>query len=133
MDQSLNDTLLSLTHRMLVSIHEGDLETYSSMCVPQLTCFETDVAPFRIDGIDFHLDLMRSTRENNGFAGLVRFDLLTPSANVYGESAVVTYTRLMTYSIDKKPLFRAFNESRVFVRFDGEWKMVHFHRSQAAV
>src|SRR5205085_6339084 len=108
-------------------------KTYSEFSSPELTCFETDVAPYRIDGLDFHLGLMGAMRETGSFGKLVRFDMLTPHVHLLGDSAVVTYTRLMTYSTDSGPVFRAFNETRVFARKDGAWKMIHFHRSHAAV
>jgi ketosteroid isomerase-like protein len=128
------EELLGITRRLLEAVHSGDLETYSRLCAPDLTCYETDVAPYRIDGVDFHLDLMRTMKEQNAFESLVRFDMLSPEVQVYGDCAIVTYTRLMTYApASAAPFWRAFNESRVYARFEGEWKMVHFHRSHAAV
>lgn len=125
--------LLGLVHTMLRAIHEGDLDTYRALSVPDISCYETDVAPYRIDVLDFHIDLMRAMREGGAYAALVRFDILTPRVQVYGDSAVATYTRLMTYAREGAPVWRAFNETRVFARLDGAWRMVHFHRSQAAI
>ena len=127
------EQLINITLELLTAIHSGDLETYSRLCSPELTAYETDVAPYRIDGIDFHLDLMRSVTASNGFANLVRFDMLTPKVQIYGDCAVVTYTRLMTYNRDGIPFWKAFNETRVFVVVEEALKMVHFHRSDAPV
>lgn len=118
---------------MLEAIHAGDLETYKELSSPELTCFETDVAPYRIDGLDFHLGLMAAMKEQGAFSKLIQFHMLTPHVHVHGDSAVVTYTRLMTFASESAPVFRAFNETRVFTRMDGAWKMIHFHRSHAAV
>jgi ketosteroid isomerase-like protein len=123
--------LLEITHRLLEAIHAGDIETYRALCASDLTCYETDVAPYRIDGADFHLDLMTAMRTGRVYEHLIRFDMLTPRVQVYGDAAIVTYTRLMSYAGDPAPYWRAFNETRVFFRLDGGWKMVHFHRSQA--
>ncbi len=124
--------LLQLTHRLLTSIHEGDVETYRSLCMPDLTCFESDIAPYRIEAIDFHIDMMKAMKSQSAYGGLTRFDMLSPKAQIHGDCAIVTYTRLMTYAGVMPPVFRAFNESRIYVRQDGAWKMAHFHRSEAA-
>ena len=121
--------LLELTYRMLAAIHAGDIDTYRDLSVPDLSCYETDVTPYRIDTLDFHLDLMTSMRERGTYDKLVRFDMLTPRVQVYGDTGIVTYTRLMTYAAESGPVFRTFNETRVFARLDSAWKMVHFHRS----
>jgi calcium/calmodulin-dependent protein kinase (CaM kinase) II len=131
----LNSTereLLEITHRMLAAIHAGDIETYRSLSAPDLSCYETDVAPFRIDVLEFHLDLMTAMRERGVYNTLTRFDVLTPRVQVYGDTGIVTYTRLMTYCTESGPTWRAFNETRVFSKIEGQWKMVHFHRSHAA-
>lgn len=123
--------LLDLTRRLLESIHAGDVETYRSPCTADLTCFETDVAPYRIDGVQFHVDLMNAMKAQSANANLTRFDMLSPSVQIHGDCAIVAYTRLMTFAGSAPPVFRAFNESRIYVRQDGGWKMAHFHRSEA--
>ena len=131
MDRSEHD-LLELTKRLLDYIHRGDVESYRSLCAPELTCFETDVAPYRIDGVEFHVGLMNSMREHHSFDSLVRFDLLSPTVQIHGDCGVVTYTRLMTYATETGPRFAAFNESRVYSNSTGTWLLIHFHRSHAA-
>ena len=124
--------LLDLAYRLIEYIHAGDVESYRALSAPDLTCYETDVAPYRIDGVDFHIGLMTSMRDSHSFESLLRFDLLGPKVQIHGDCGVVTYTRLMTYSTETGPRFAAFNESRVFARAGGQWKMIHFHRSAAA-
>ena len=128
---AVQEELLEISSRMLQAIHSGDTETYRSLCAPDLSCFETDIAPYRIDGVDFHLSLIQEMHDRNMYDKLVRFDMLTPLVQVYGETAIITYTRLMTYRTETTPIFRSFNETRVFVRSAEGWKMVHFHRSDA--
>src|SRR5438874_8598095 len=96
-DETVEEKLLDLVARILRAIHKGDTETYRSLCVEDLSCFETDVAPYRIDCVDFHADLMAAMRERGGYDTLTRFDLLSPRVQLYGDAAIVTYTRLMTY------------------------------------
>jgi hypothetical protein len=123
--------LLEVVELLLRSIHEGDLQTYRRLCLPDLSCYETDVAPYRIDVLEFHLDLMSAQQASGGFHGLTRCDILTPRVQLLGDAAVVTYTRLMTFAADGPPRWRAFNETRVFANVEGEWRMAHFHRSEA--
>ncbi len=119
--------LLEITWRMLDAIHTGDADTYAELSSPDLTCFE-DVCAYRVDGLEFHLTMIRQTGQNAALKP-IRFDLLTPRVQVYGETGIVTYCRLMTYNENGKPLWKTFNETRVFVKQDGKWKMVHFHRT----
>ena len=124
---TVEEELIGLTRQMLSAIHSGDFEGYRSYCLPDLTAFENDIAPYRIDGVEFHTDLIESAREQ--FSHLLRFDMLQPSVQVYGDAAIVTYTRLLTFAIDVPPTWRASNETRIFIRTGGQWKMAHFHRT----
>jgi ketosteroid isomerase-like protein len=119
--------LLDITWRMLDAIHTGDAETYARLSTEDLSCYE-DVCPYRIDGLEFHLTMIRQMGQNPALKP-ARFDMLTPRVQVYGDTGIVTYTRLMTYIEDGKPRWTTCNETRVFIRQDGQWKMAHFHRS----
>jgi ketosteroid isomerase-like protein len=119
--------LIKVTWQMLNAIHTGDAGLYAAHCLPDLSCFE-DVCAYRIDGVEFHTSLIRQmaqTPDNEP----ARFDMLSPRVQVYGDTGIVTYTRLMTYDRSGIPLWKTFNETRVFIRTDGVWKMAHFHRS----
>lgn len=124
--------LLELTGKLLQSIHEGDLVTYTQLSMEDLSCYETDVAPYRVDGLDFHLELISAMQRIGTYNNLIRFDMLNPGVQIYGDCAIVTYTRLMTYAYDTGPAWSAFNETRVFVQKNESWKMAHFHRSSCA-
>ena len=120
--------LLDITWRMLEAIGTGDASTYAALSAPELSCFE-DVCAYRIDGLEFHLALIRQMAQNPD-AQPARFDILAPRVQVYGDhTGIVTYTRLMTYDENGRPKWRTFNESRVFIKMEGSWKMTHFHRS----
>lgn len=119
--------LLEISWRMLDAIHTGDADTYAALSTADLSCYE-DVCAYRIDGLEFHLTLIRQMAQNP-YLKPVRFDMLTPRVQIYGETGIVTYTRLMTYDDNGKPRWQTFNETRVFVRQEGAWKMAHFHRS----
>ncbi|MBM3493860.1 MAG: DUF4440 domain-containing protein [Armatimonadetes bacterium] len=120
--------LLDITDRLLTAIAVGDTTTYASLCAPELSCYE-DVCQYRIDGLAFHLHLVGRAADAAG-SRPARHDILTPRVQVYGDAAVVTYTRLMTCHEAAGTRWETFNETRVFARLDGAWKMVHFHRSR---
>ena len=120
--------LLDLVQKMLDAIHTGDAEEYRALCALDLSCYETDVVPYRIDVLQFHLDMIATSKRSGAYDDLVRCDLLNPRVQLYGDFGIVTYTRLLTFSV-AVPAFRTFNETRVFARLGGAWRMVHFHRS----
>jgi ketosteroid isomerase-like protein len=118
--------LLEITWRMLEAIDGGDSETYAHFSAPELFCYE-DVCQYRIDGLDFHLTLIKQMHAGGNRP--TRFDMLTPRVQMYGDTGIVTYTRLTTYDDGGRPRWTTSNESRVFVKTANAWKMVHFHRS----
>ena len=119
--------LLKISWRMLDAIHTGDADTYAELSMPDLSCYE-DVCAHRIDGVEFHLALIRQMSTRPALKPS-RFDMLAPRVQIYGDTGIVTYTRLMTYDDDARPRWTTFNETRVFVKQDDRWKMAHFHRS----
>ncbi len=132
---SVERTLLEITWQMLEAIHTGDAELYASLSAPEMSCFE-DVCDYRIDGVEFHMALIRQMAQNT-MNRPIRFDILSPRVQIYGDTGIVTYTRLMTYDDIGKPKWNTYNETRVFVCTGAStetgtapsWKMVHFHRS----
>lgn len=125
---AVQSELMEISWRMLEAIHTGDVHTYADLSMPDLSCFE-DVCAYRIDGVEFHVSLIRQMAQNPDLRP-IRFDMLHPRVQVYGDTTgIVTYTRLMTYDAGGKPRWQTFNESRVFVKSDSQWKMAHFHRS----
>jgi len=119
--------LLDITWEMLHAIDTGDADRYAALSMPDLSCFE-DVCPYRIDGVGFHTALIRQMAAGAAQKP-ARFDILSPRVQIYGDAAIVTYTRLQTYDDDGRPRWTTFNETRVFVRAEGAWRMAHFHRS----
>ena len=107
------------------STPEIRIPTPSSPC--RISCYE-DVCAYRIDGLEFHLALIQQM-SGSPVNRPARFDMLTPRVQIYGDTGIVTYTRLMTYDEAGRPRWTTFNETRVFVRQDGAWRMAHFHRS----
>ena len=60
-----------------------------------------------------------------------RFDLANLHIQRYGESAIASYTLLISTGIMDEVTVAAHNESRVMVKINGDWQVVHVHKSPA--
>ena len=124
-EQEIWDTL----HRHLKSIFTRDVAAYQDTTSEDLSLYEWWVSQHRQDGLDFHLFMIE-----NGWAGDAarwRYDLLEPRLQVHGETAIVSYTLMVSTAGDRGITHRTHNESRVLVRRDGKWRIVHVHKSPA--
>jgi len=123
------EEVLAITRQMLDAMYTADPEVHRRHCAEDMSSYEWYIAPNRIDGLEFHLKLI----EGGGNGAPSRLDLLTPRVQVYGDTAIVNYTLLKTVfpgpGILMPPDFSTINETRVFVKLDGVWKMVHLHKS----
>lgn len=115
--------------RHLRSIFTQDSELYRETTADDLSLYEWFVTPHRQDGLDFHFFMI-----DHGWAGTdvdFRYDLLEPRMQLYGETAVVSYTFMLTMATDAGVTHRTHNESRVLVKGDDGWEVVHVHKSPA--
>ncbi len=130
--------------RHLQAIFDGDVDTYRATTDEQLSLYEWYITPHRIDGIPFHDFLMTEAARLNAApmtgealgAGLrpserprVHFELANYREQRYGDTAIATYTLLTSTSAGAGVTVRSYNESRVMVRLDGAWRVVHVHKS----
>jgi hypothetical protein len=128
----------------LQSIQENDLEGYHATTAEDLTLYEWWVTPHRLDGLPFH-DFMLSENSRRGAVfgaegergfspgdtPRTRFDLANLHIQRYGDAAVASYTLLISTGTQASVQVAAHNESRVIVKIDGQWKVVHVHKSPA--
>lgn len=115
--------------RHLRSIFTRDIETYHATTAEDLSLYEWFVTPHRQDGLDFHLFMIQQ-----GWAGVAadyRYDLLEPRLQLYDDVAIVSYTFMLTIAGEGGISHSTHNESRVMARRDGEWRVVHVHKSPA--
>ena len=127
--------ILDLLDRHLCSIWAGDLETYRATTGEDVTFYEWYISTQRIDGLDFHL---RETAANARAAEAhraagelyeIEHEVLSPQVQFYGDIAIVTYTLLMRYTTAAGVHHTQHNETRVFHRREGGWRLVHCHKS----
>ncbi len=116
-------------HRHLHSIFTRDVATYQATTATDLSLYEWFVTPHRLDGLAFH-DFMI---EHNwaGSSTSFRYDLLEPRLQIYGDTAVASYTFMLTMAKEGGVSHRLHNESRVMVKQADGWKVVHVHKSPA--
>ncbi|MEP7358083.1 MAG: hypothetical protein ABI847_12640, partial [Anaerolineales bacterium] len=131
----------------LQGIFDYDLALYAATTAPDLGLYEWYITPNRIDGIPFH-DFLMTEAARAGATPLtgeglldntagqrpaqpprVRFDLSNYREQVYGDTAIASYTLLVSTSTGSGVTVRSYNESRVIVRFADGLKVVHVHKS----
>lgn len=129
--------------RHLQSIIDNDIETYHATTSEDLTLYEWFVTPHRIDGIQFHDFMMESNTNLGAVFGSeaessdpnvkppTRFDLANLHIQRYGDTAIASYTLLISTMLPTGVQVVAHNESRIIVKIKGEWQVVHCHKSPA--
>jgi hypothetical protein len=128
----------------LQAIFDSDLETYRATTTSELTLYEWYIPPHRIDGIPFHDFMMtEAARADTTSSPLVpdlhglsekprvRFDLAHYAEQRYADTAIASYTMLISQSTPQGVRVNSYNESRVLVKFPEGWKVVHVHKSPA--
>ena len=133
-----NDEVIAFLKKHLQAIQENDTKTYSETTAEDLTLYEWWITPHRIDGLPFHEFMMSSNAERRTVFGAevkgkttTRFDLSNLSIQNYGETVIASYTLLISTASSKGVKVASHNESRVIVKQDGAWKVVHVHKSPA--
>jgi hypothetical protein len=134
MDEELRIFLL----RHLKSVEENDTAAYRETTATDLSLYEWWITPHRIEGLPFHEFMMGSNAQRGTVFGSetrgeaqTRFDLANLSIQRYGDAAVASYTLLVSTALPDGVQVVSHNESRVIVKQDGKWKVVHVHKSPA--
>ena len=125
-EQVIIEQVLDVNEKLLLSITEGDWETYASLCDPTLTAFEPESRGQLVKGMEFHSFYF----EQGGVAGPHNTSICAPHVRLLGDVAVVCFVRLVQRLDDLgKPVTLRAEETRVWHRGEGVWRHVHFHRS----
>ncbi len=133
-----------ILEKHLAAIFANDVEAYHASTVPELSLYEWHVTPHRIDGWPFH-DFMMAEASRDDTAGLaldphpiegtsggkarVHFELANYREQVYENAAVCCYTLLISRGTERGVRVLSYNESRVLIRQEDDWKVVHVHKS----
>lgn len=133
-----NEEIIAFLNVHLQSIQDNDIQTYRETTAEDLTLYEWWVTPQRIDGLPFHEFMMTANSARGAVFGAegkakspTRFDLANLHIQNYGETAIASYTLLISSASPEGVNVASHNESRVMVKRDGAWKVVHVHKSPA--
>ncbi|NTW12870.1 MAG: SnoaL-like domain-containing protein [Anaerolineales bacterium] len=133
-----DDEIVEFLKKHLQSIQDNDTKTYNETTAEDLTLYEWWVTPHRIDGLPFHEFMMASNAERGTVFGAegkgkspTRFDLSNLHIQSYGDTAIASYTLLISTATADGVKVASHNESRVMVELNGMLKVVHVHKSPA--
>lgn len=133
-----DNEVVEFLKKHLQSIQENDTQTYNETSAADLTLYEWWITPHRIDGLPFHEFMMTSNAERGTVFGAegkgrasTRFDLSNLHVQRYGDTAIASYTLLVSTATADGVKVASHNESRVMIKLDGAWKIVHVHKSPA--
>src|SRR5512142_2775451 len=134
----MDEDIRHFLFKHLMSIQNNDIETYCETSAEELTLYEWWITPHRIDGLPFHEFMMHSNAERGTVFGSdtaqkaeSRLDLSNLLIQRYGDTAIASYTLLTSTALPGGVQVNAHNESRVMIKLDGTWKVVHVHKSPA--
>lgn len=127
MSEDVKQELIALTRRLLDAIARGDWDAYQTLCDPSLTAFEPEARGQLVEGLEFHRFYFTQVERR----GTPNVTIGTPHVRLLGtDSAVVSYVRLVqTIHADGTPGTSRHEETRVWRKQDGAWRLVHLHRS----
>lgn len=128
MNRRRQQEVMETLERLLHAIYCQDTDTYRELVADDVSSFEMET-PARIDSVEFHLHYMRQQKTLRPPNTQYRLDIVNPRVQIYGNVAIATYTLVVTRSDEEGIRFHTTNETRVFVREDGRWMMVHFHKT----
>lgn len=125
------------------SIMENDIDAYHRSTGEDLTLYEWWVTPHRIDGLPFHDFMMKENEHRGAVFGSeaeakeknvkpsTRFDLANLHIQRYDDTAIASYTLLISSGLPGGVKVVSHNESRVMVKRNHRWQVVHVHKSPA--
>jgi hypothetical protein len=141
---SHDDEIHAFLLRHLRAIFDNDIQAYHATTSEELSLYEWWVTPHRLDGLPFHDFMMQENAlrgtvfgadsEQIDFYGekpRTRYDLSNLNIQRYGDTAIASYTLLVSTGDIQGVKVVAHNESRVIVKLGGELKVVHVHKSPA--
>ena len=124
----------------LLSIMDNNIEIYHATTSPDLTLYEWWVTPQRIDGLPFHDFMMTENAKRGTVFGeetdpgkktKTRLDLANLHIQRYGNTAIASYTMMISTGLPDGIKVVTHNESRVMIKRKGDWQVVHVHKSPA--
>ncbi|XP_077973826.1 calcium/calmodulin-dependent protein kinase type II delta chain-like isoform X1 [Styela clava] len=122
--------IIRLTEQILQAKSDCDFEAYCKLVSPDMSCFEPETQGNLVRGIDFHKFFFDNNSAKSGKTN--NTTMLNPIVTLMGDDgACVAYINLTQYvSSNNQVMVKQVEETRVWQRANGAWRMVHFHRSE---
>lgn len=123
--------IIRLTQQLINSVADRDYKEYSKLCIEEMTCFEPETCSQLVSGMEFHKFYFDHLPAN---PKAVQQSIITPKVHMLGENAAcIAYIRLVQ-SADKEGETHSATipETRIWQKFDKDWKCVHTHRSKGS-
>ena len=128
------DEVLDLTRKLLATIAAGDWPAYRELVAADITCFEPEAKGHLVQGLPFHEFYFKLAGGTAKPSTPATTTIATPVVKMLADDvALEAYVRLVQ-KLDAagSPVTVASEETRIWKRFAGGWKHVHFHRSVGA-
>ncbi|XP_070545099.1 calcium/calmodulin-dependent protein kinase type II subunit alpha-like isoform X3 [Ptychodera flava] len=120
----LEEEVINVTKDLLSAIDRRDFKVYRDMTMENVSCFERGTMGDLVEGLDFHEYYFDKIPPEN-----CSVTIINPRVHVFGpDAACIAYVRLRQRTTEPAitVTFRT-QETRVWQRIDGKWKVIHFH------
>ncbi|XP_070545102.1 calcium/calmodulin-dependent protein kinase type II subunit delta-like [Ptychodera flava] len=126
-DEDPKEEIIRITKEMLHAIDHRDFNTYRNMTVNYLSCFEPQTKGQLVEGLDFHKYFFDRFPISDGPTTIVN-----PRVHLFGtDVACIGYVRLRQRMVGSTAEVLQTQETRVWQKINGQWKLIHFHRSDS--
>jgi calcium/calmodulin-dependent protein kinase (CaM kinase) II len=131
MPATVEEEVLELNRKLLATIAAGDWPAYRELVAPDITCFEPEAKGHLVEGLPFHEFYFKLAGDSAQPATPATTTIATPVVKMLAaDVALVAYVRLVQkLDATGSPVTVASEETRIWKRYAGGWKHVHFHRS----
>ena len=123
----VSEEIIALERAALDRWGKGDPSGYLEIYASEITYFDPAIER-RLDGLD---TMRKYYAPIEGKIKLDRYEMINPKVQVHGDTALLTFN-LVDYA--KQPdgsekVSSLWNSTEVYVRINGEWKIIHSHWS----
>jgi hypothetical protein len=121
------DELIAANRSLLAAISSGDWKKYAELVSADSTCIEPETSKQIVSGLDFHRFYFDLPGDPNAKPEPKNTTMADIHAKVIGSLGYLTYNRVTQVGLKTSVAqeTRCWEKSRA----DGQWRMVHFHKS----
>ncbi len=128
---SAADEILQVNQILIDAIAAGDWNTYASLVADDVTCFEPEARGQLVEGLPFHEYYFHLPKDSSKPSHPSATTIASPIVRMLSpDVALIAYVRLVQkLDENNRPVTRTYEETRIWRRLGGSWKLAHFHRS----